>query len=149
MARRINERNTGNWSLESEPKTRKRISKTTRSFTENEIVLFEYLLGQIQSDLVLNSDDIKEQVYRDTGNILVQFRRDDIDDFRILINKFKQLCIQKVLKKANGMYLLKGRPKFTRRDMSPASIMRGVVLFAFFYAQMLKFKNNYRKPLFI
>lgn len=89
MAHRINERNTGNWSLESEPKTRKRISKTTRSFTNNEIVLFEYLLGQIQSDLVLNSDDINEQVYRDTGNILVQFSRDNIDDFRSLINKFK------------------------------------------------------------
>jgi hypothetical protein len=89
MAHRINERNTGNWSLESEPKARKRISKTTRSFTDNEIVLFEYLLGQIESDLVLNSDDINEQVYRDTGNILVQFSRDDIEDFRSLINKFK------------------------------------------------------------
>lgn len=29
------------------------------------------------------------------------------------------------------MYLLKGRPKFTRMDMSPVSIMRGVVLFAY------------------
>ena len=89
MSHRINERNTGNWSLKSEPKTKKRISKTTRSFTENEIVLFEYLLGQINNDLVLNSDDINEQVYRDTGNILVQFSRNDIDDFRSLINKFK------------------------------------------------------------
>ena len=35
------------------------------------------------------------------------------------------------LKKANGMFLLKGRPKFTRMDMSPVSIMRGVVLFAY------------------
>ena len=89
MSHRINERNTGNWSLESEPKTRKRTNKTTRSFTDNEIVLFEYLLGQIENDLVLNSDDIKEQVYRDNGNILIQFSRDDIDDFRSLINKFK------------------------------------------------------------
>ena len=89
MSHRINERNTGNWSIESEPKSKKRISKTTRSFTENEIVLFEYLLGQINNDLVLNSDDINEQVYRDTGNIIVQFSRNDIDDFRSLINKFK------------------------------------------------------------
>lgn len=29
------------------------------------------------------------------------------------------------------MFLLKGRPKFTRLDMSPVSIMRGVVLFAY------------------
>lgn len=35
------------------------------------------------------------------------------------------------LKKANGMFLLKGRPKFTRMDMSDVSIMRGVVLFAY------------------
>lgn len=89
MAHRINERNTGNWSLESEPKTRKRISKTNCSFTDNEIVLFQYLLGQIENDLVLNSDDINEQVYRDTGNILIQFSRDDIEYFRSLINKFK------------------------------------------------------------
>ena len=35
------------------------------------------------------------------------------------------------LKKANGMFLLKGRPKFTRMDMTDVSIMRGVVLFAY------------------
>ena len=90
MARRINERNTGNWSINSEPKhVRTKAKKITRSFSENEIALFEYLLGQIENDLVLNSDDINEQVYRDTGNILVQFSRDEIDNFRSLINKFK------------------------------------------------------------
>ena len=35
------------------------------------------------------------------------------------------------LKKAKGMFLLKGRPKFTRMDMTDVSIMRGVILFAY------------------
>jgi DNA N-6-adenine-methyltransferase (Dam) len=35
------------------------------------------------------------------------------------------------LKKAHSILLLKGRPKFTRMDMSRVSIMRGVVLFAY------------------
>jgi hypothetical protein len=35
------------------------------------------------------------------------------------------------LKKADAMFLLKGRPKFTRMDFSKVSIMRGVVLFAY------------------
>lgn len=39
------------------------------------------------------------------------------------------------LKKADGIFFLKWRPKFTRLDMSPVSIMRGVVMFAYW-------KNN-------
>ena len=35
------------------------------------------------------------------------------------------------LKSADGIFLLKGRPKFTRMDMTKVSIMRGVVLFAY------------------
>lgn len=44
------------------------------------------------------------------------------------------------LKKANSVYFLKGRPKFTRMDMTPVSIMRGVVLFAYgnYNSEMLK-----------
>lgn len=35
------------------------------------------------------------------------------------------------LKRADAIYMLKGRPKFMRLDMSKVSIMRGVVLFAY------------------
>ncbi len=90
MAHRINERNIGNYTLDGELKIRRtKPKKVSRSFTENEIRLFEYLLGQIENDITLDSSDCNEQVYRDSGNILVQFSRDDISEFRSLINKFQ------------------------------------------------------------
>ena len=45
------------------------------------------------------------------------------------------------LKKADAMFLLKGRPKFTRLDMTEVSIMRGVVLFAYGKDNALKLKD--------
>ena len=45
------------------------------------------------------------------------------------------------LKKADAMFLLKGRPKFTRLDMTEVSIMRGVVLFAYGKDNALKLKE--------
>lgn len=90
MAHRINERNIGNYTLDGELKIRRTKSKkVSRSFTENEIRLFEYLLGQIEKDIHLDTSDFDDQVYRDSGNILIQFSRDDISDFRSLINKFQ------------------------------------------------------------
>ena len=91
MAHRINERNIGNYTLDGELKIRRtKYKKISRSFTENEIRLFEYLLGQIEIDIHLDTSDYDDQVYRDSGNILIQFSRDDISDFRSLINKFQK-----------------------------------------------------------
>ena len=89
MAHRINERNIGNYTLDGELKKRTKTKKVSRSFTQNEIRLFEYLLGQIENDIHLDTSDFEDQVYIDSGNILIQFSRDDISDFRSLINKFK------------------------------------------------------------
>lgn len=90
MAHRINERNIGNYTLDGELKIRRtKPKKVSRSFSENEIRLFEYLLGQIENDIHLDTSDFDDQVYRDSGNILIQFSRDDISDFRSLINKFQ------------------------------------------------------------
>lgn len=90
MAHRINERNIGNYTLGGELKIRRtKPKKISRSFTDNEIRLFEYLLGQIENDIHLDTSDFDDQVYRDSGNILIQFSRDDISDFRSLINKFQ------------------------------------------------------------
>lgn len=90
MAHRINERNIGNYTLDGELKVRRtKAKKISRSFTENEVRLFEYLLGQIEKDIHLDTSDYDDQVYRDSGNILIQFSRDDISDFRSLINKFQ------------------------------------------------------------
>jgi len=89
MGYRINERNTGNWSLDSEPKNiRVKPKKVTRSFSEGEIELFNYFINQIADNVELDSSDRDNQVYRDNGDILIQFSRDRIEDLRSLLNKF-------------------------------------------------------------
>jgi hypothetical protein len=89
MGYRINERNTGNWSLDSEPKhVRTKPKKVSRSFTESEIEMFQYFMSQIADNISLDASDIDNQVYRDNGEILIQFSRDRIEDFRSLLNKF-------------------------------------------------------------
>lgn len=49
----------------------------------------------------------------------------------LVLNSTDTNWFQNSIRKASGMLLLKGRPKFMRLDMSQVSIMRGVVLFAF------------------
>ena len=89
MGYRINERNTGNWSLDSEPKhVRTKPKKVSRSFTESEIEMFQYFMSQIADNISLDASERDNQVYRDNGEILIQFSRDRIEDFRSLLNKF-------------------------------------------------------------
>jgi len=88
MGYRINERNSGYWSLDSEPKhTTKKSKKITRSFTEHEFEILKYFVNQIADNLELDATDKNNQVYRDNGNILIQFSRDDINDVRSLLEK--------------------------------------------------------------
>lgn len=90
MGYRINERNVGHWTIEGEPKKRKIFpKKVSRSFTAEEIRMFEYILCQVSDDIKLDASDINDQVFRDQGNILIQFSRDDMDQFRSLQEKFK------------------------------------------------------------
>ncbi len=37
----------------------------------------------------LDASDMDDQVYRDNGDILIQFSRDRIEDVRSLLNKFQ------------------------------------------------------------
>ncbi len=90
MAHRINERNTGKWSIDSEPKhVRTKPKKTSRSFTESEIEMFNYFMSKIVDNLKLNAEDLDNQVYQDNGDILIQFSRDRIEDVQSLLNKFQ------------------------------------------------------------
>ena len=59
----------------------------------------------------------------------------------LVLNSTDTVWFQKTLKIADAMYLLKGRPKFMRLDMSKVSIMRGVVLFAFGKENVIKLKE--------
>ena len=89
MAHRINERNTGNWTLNGEPKNVNRVKKVSRSFTESEVKMFNYLMGQIINNIELDVDNFEEQKFVDNGNIVISFSRDYIDDLRSLVEKFK------------------------------------------------------------
>lgn len=89
MGHRINERNTGYWSLDSEPKqVRIKAKKVIRSFTESEIEMFKYFMKRIIDNIELDAEDLDNQVYRDNGDILIQFSRDRIEDVRSLLTKF-------------------------------------------------------------
>ena len=50
--------------------------------------MFNYLMNQISENIRLDASDMDEQVYRDNGNILIQFSRDNIEEFRSLLEKF-------------------------------------------------------------
>ena len=90
MGHRINERNTGNWSLNSEPKNvRVKQKKVSRSFTKQEIEMYNYFMNRIVDNIELNSEELDNQVYRDNGDILIQFSRDRIEEVRSLLTKFK------------------------------------------------------------
>lgn len=90
MAHKINERNVGSWTLESEPKIRNKSKKVTKSFTEREIELFEYFMNKIADNVTLDSSDKDNQVYNTCNkDIIIQFSRDDHQDFINLLNKFK------------------------------------------------------------
>lgn len=87
---RINERNTGHWSLDSEPKhVKNKLKKTSRSFTDSEIEMFNYFITKIVDNIKLDASDLDKQVYRDNGDILIQFSRDRIEDVNSLFYKFK------------------------------------------------------------
>ena len=90
MRHRINERNIGRWSLDSEPKNvRTKSKKVSRSFTESEIEMFNYFMSKIVDNIQLDASDMDNQVFRDNGDILIQFSRDRIEDVRSLLNKFQ------------------------------------------------------------
>ena len=89
MGYRINERNIGDYTLEGELKKRSnKVKKVSRTFTEKEITMFNYLMNQISENIRLDATDMDDQVYRDNGNILIQFSRDNIWEFRSLLEKF-------------------------------------------------------------
>ena len=88
MAHRINERNIGNYTLEGELKKRTKPKKVSRSFTESEIEMFNYFMNRIADNVQLDASDLDNQVYRDNGDILIQFSRDRMEDVRSLLTKF-------------------------------------------------------------
>jgi len=91
MAHRINERNTGHWSLGGEPKhISVKEKKVWRSFTQSEIEMFNYFMNKIANDVKLNAEDLDNQVYQGGSDIVIQFSRDRMEDVRSLLTKFEK-----------------------------------------------------------
>ena len=61
-----------------------------RSFTEGEIEMFNYFINKIVDNIRLDASDLNDQVYRDNGDILIQFSRDRMEEVRSLLNKFNK-----------------------------------------------------------
>lgn len=91
MGYRLNERNSGNWSLDGEPKNvRPKVKKVTRSFSQSEIDMFNYLMDKIIHNISLDCSDIQNQVFKLCPNAGIEFSRDYIQDVRSLHTKFNQ-----------------------------------------------------------
>ena len=46
-------------------------------------------MNKIADNIQLDASDMDNQVYRDNGNILIQFSRDRIEDLHSLLSKFQ------------------------------------------------------------
>ena len=51
--------------------------------------MFNYFMNKIADNIQLDASDMDDQVYRDNGDILIQFSRDRIEDVRSLLTKFQ------------------------------------------------------------
>lgn len=80
MGHRINERNSGNWSIESEPKKRK-----SKKLNQDEQNLVNEILGK-----VFNCMDYDKQLeaYVDGGNFVLQLSKDQMQKLADIIRNF-------------------------------------------------------------
>ena len=86
----INERNIGEYKINGSIKKRTTPKKTTISLTNEELTMMRYFMNQVLSNIELDASDMDNQVYRDNGNILVQFSRDRMEEVRSLIDKLNK-----------------------------------------------------------
>ena len=87
---RINERNIGEYKIDGIMKKRTTCKKIIISLTNEELTMMRYFMNQVLSNIELDASDMDDQVYRDNGNILIQFSRDRMEDVRSLIDKLNK-----------------------------------------------------------
>ena len=87
---RINERNIGEYKIDGSMKKRTTCKKTIISLTNEELTMIRYFMNQVVNNIKLDASDMDDQVFRDNGNILIQFSRDRIEDVRSLIDKINK-----------------------------------------------------------
>ena len=74
-------------SVNSVKQRKVKAKRTNISLTNEELTMMRYFLSQVFSNIELDASDMDDQVYRDNGNILIQFSRDRMEDVRSLIDK--------------------------------------------------------------
>ena len=84
---RINERNMGDYKIDGSFKKRTSPKKNIISLTNEELTMARYFMNQVINNIELDASDMDDQVYRDNGNVLIQFSRDRMDDVRSLMDK--------------------------------------------------------------
>ena len=87
---RINERNIGEYKIDGSMKKRTTCKKTTISLTIEELTMMRYFMNQVVNNIELDASDMDDQVFRDNGNILIQFSRDRIEEVISLIDKLNK-----------------------------------------------------------
>lgn len=87
---RINERNIGEYKIDGSMKKRTTCKKTIISLTNEELTMMRYFMNQVVNNIKLDASDMDDQVFRDNGNILIQFSRDRIEEVRSLIDKLNK-----------------------------------------------------------
>lgn len=87
---RINERNIGEYKIDGSMKKRTTCKKTIISLTNKELTMMRYFMNQVVNNIKLDASDMDDQVFRDNGNILIQFSRDRMEDVRSLMDKLNK-----------------------------------------------------------
>ena len=87
---RINERNIGEYKIDGSMKKRTTCKKTIISLTNEELTMMRYFMHQVVNNIELDASDMDDQVFRDNGNILIQFSRDRMEEVRSLIDKLNK-----------------------------------------------------------
>ena len=52
--------------------------------------MMRYFVNQVVNNIELDASDMDDQVFRDNGNILIQFSRDRMEEVRSLIDKINK-----------------------------------------------------------
>ena len=65
-------------------------SEPVHSLTNEELTMMRYFMNQVVNNIKLDASDMDDQVFRDNGNILIQFSRDRMEDVRSLMDKLNK-----------------------------------------------------------
>jgi len=93
MAHRINERNSGNWTLDGEPKRRKASQKLTREEEMITVDILERVLNCLEYDRELSNGHgphHAEATFRDNGDFIISMDRQTYEQLCNVVAKLEK-----------------------------------------------------------